>query len=297
MKQFILFIISVLSLHVFAQTEVVLSKSLVGELSSRATLVSHMKVLKITPQYGMQDDGDIHIYGQDTSIGLNTVAEVINAGMEAQKPAVKLFRAAGKQHAVLRVEGVWRIWCEHGKKGIHKEGVLKDPQDLDHVFELHPVMHAGNIDLTGSFIMNNEVNSYTEAGKAFRHYNKLKCKLRSSGDSIHIVLTKSLFNYAKFKISVPLKTEEKADHITWYSEVYDSTGTKLPGDSVRMISVKGTRSYTELLSASPEKIITVIAEPRLNLELILSLLKDSVQPSVFHEAKLPYEMVIVAVEK
>jgi hypothetical protein len=283
--------------QLFAQTELVLSKSFVKELKEHAVLTSDLKVLKVTPEYGVQDDGDIHVYGQDTVIGLNVVAEVMNAGEEAQKAAGKLFKNASKEDEVLRVQGVWRIWCEHGRKGIHKQGVTKSPEDLDHVFELHPVTHVDNIDLTGSFITNEEVNSYTEASKAFRHYNKLKCKLKVSSDSIYITLTKSLFNYAKFMIDVPAKVEEHGDFISWYGDVRDSTGTKLPGYDVRMIAVKGTRCYTELLGASKEKMITVIAEPRLNLELISMLANAQQKPSEYISYDLPYEMVITAISK
>lgn len=300
MRPFLLCLSLLLAGQAIAQdqkTRLILSASFVNELKNRATVVSRMKVLKITPRSGSQEDGDIHIYGQDDQVGLNTVAEVINAHMDAQKPAVKFFRSKEANQETVSVEGVWRMWCEHGGRVEHRQGVMKNPEDLEHVYEIHPVTRVDNFDLTGSFIACKERNSYTEAKKAFAHYDRLKCSLKRSDDSIYIALSGARYNYARFNIKVPEKIKDGVDCVMWYSDVYDASGAKLPGDSIRIIVVKGTRSYTDLIAKSPGKMITVIGEPRLNLDRIYRILEAQPKKNEYSEYVLPYEMIITAVEE
>lgn len=287
--------LSIASIFVFsiapAQTEIILSKKFVKELTGKATVTSHFKVLKITPESGFQDDGDLHIYGLDKSIGLNAVAELINADLPAQKPAVKLFRDALKENATLEIEGAWRIWCEHGRKGVHQEGMKIDPKDLDHVFEIHPVMKIDTMSLSGSFTLNEKDESYTEAVKAFKHYDKLKCKLSASGDSVHIILGKAMYNYVRFKIKGPAKVTEGSDHISWVGDALDSTGKVVKKD-VMIIAIKGTKCYEELLSVKENKTIDVVGEPRVNLNKVMGILNENANKTVLTEYSLPYEIVL-----
>src|SRR5512132_3081758 len=99
------------------------------------------------------DDGDVHIAAvPDATIGLPMVAEITNAKLH--RPTVATIKTAAADHQSMAVEGVWRIWCEHGGDSEFEQGQPVDaPTDSNpaHVFEIHPLTKVATTSMMDTF--------------------------------------------------------------------------------------------------------------------------------------------------
>jgi hypothetical protein len=209
MKKFIIqgiwILLLLLPLSAFSQIEIVLRKSFIDSFKHKVSIDSRFKVVhahvKANPG---SKDGDMHIAGTDLKIGLPVVAEIMNA--KDQDDAVDLIHANElEETARIRINGVWRIWCEHaGDQIVQEQGATFPPingTNPDHVFEIHPVLKVKNKSCINSL---KTVKGYTykEAARAFDKYSNVRCKIRAVDDMVSISTAGVGYNYVDFWIQI-----------------------------------------------------------------------------------------------
>src|ERR1043166_2587284 len=139
-----------------AQVIITLQDSFIKEFENRATITANYTVVhthhKPNPP---SKDGDIHAAGFAPEIGLNTVAEIMNAAQE--KPAMNAIIAAEGKPKTVKITGAWRLWPEPPGGEPQVQDFSKDRTDEitntnpDHVFQIHPIASVNAIDVRNGF--------------------------------------------------------------------------------------------------------------------------------------------------
>lgn len=135
----------------FPDITIMLKNDFIETYRSRFSIQGSFKIDKALakPNPG-SEDGDLHVAGRSDSFGLATVAEIMNA-RDSNVAVESVHQHEGK--GPVDLIGVWRIWCEHGGNTTHVQGNLLKPfitTNPDHVFEVHPILKLGGIDLTNT---------------------------------------------------------------------------------------------------------------------------------------------------
>jgi hypothetical protein len=284
----------------------VLKRAWIEQFKDRATIDASFTVdhAHKTPNPGA-NDGDIHVAGRaPKEIGLPMVAEVMNASND--QPAVKLIHSDEGNGKFIAVTGAWRLWFEHPPSS----GVQTQFDDVppaantnpDHCFEIHPLTNVGGNDLTASF---HDIKGFTpkDAQAAFASYEKLSVTVRANATAVTLDSPKSGYNYVLFVIRAlggPTKLQDGGFAVM--CDVAADTGDQdaAIAQNVRMIFVPGTEPWKEVqkgFSAGDE--LKVLGIPRVNLNAVSAFINaagKTVAGAAGVKRKLPYEMIIVAVE-
>jgi len=285
----------------------VLKRTFIEQFKDRATIdatfiVDHAHKKANKPA----DDGDMHVAGRaPKEIGLPMVAEIMNAAdMDAKVvSAIKLIHANEGTSKSLAVSGAWRVWFEHPpSQGSQIQGAtvpMAGNTNPDHCFEIHPVTKVTTNDLTGTF---HDVKGFPgkETDKAFHSYENLKITLRATSTAVTMDSTKTGFNYVKFTMhTTGALTNLKDGGFAVKADVLAEAGDEdeaLASD-VRMIFVPGTPPWKKVMSGlAIGDELAVLGIPRLNLNAISAAINSKAGVPT-GKRKLPYEMIIVALEK
>jgi hypothetical protein len=280
-----------------AQAEtLVLSASFVNQFKDKASISVSLEVdAHLSAPHSISNggnDGDIHMAGRASEVGLPLVAEIVNARKEP--PALALLKTSAPG-TTLPVKGVWRIWFEHlgTQEQIQGNAVsVPDSADPEHLFEIHPITQLGNDSLLDSFA---QIPGYTAypAHVAFPFYEKDRATISAAHGSVTISSEKGKYNYAEFVIELAGAVQADGDDgLFVLANVFDTSDEEaaLTKDVRRMVFVKGTEPAKQLLTLSKGERMHVIGIPRVNLSEVAAMATPEPTPT-----NLPYEMIIVAI--
>jgi len=271
---------------------------------SRDFIERHKKLVTITVNFSIEKphkspnspkkDGDLHLAGRSSQVGLPMVAEIMNA--KTQPTALKFVKKHTDKPAVPLV-GVWRLWFEHPPGGNGEQRQFdpvdrpKDPNPK-HMFEIHPVTKIGEIEIQATF---KPIEGYEawDAQTAFKHYESRMAIIQPAGEAVVLISKRALYNYAEFRIALTKKPEHRDDGLAVMAIVKDVEGTTVVDKPRRMVFVAGTEPANKVKNLKKGAELHVLGIPRVSLEGIAELAK--VAGPHGKEFHLPYEMIIVAV--
>jgi len=286
------------SLDCLSQIQITLRKSFIDSIKNRVSINADFFVVKAhtTPNSGAKD-GDLHIAGFDNSIGLATVAEIMNA--KPQASVRNIIHTSEGQNAPVTMTGVWRFWCEHpGSQGNFKQGNQAaldaiDGTNPDHAFEIHPVLSVNNHDLIKT-LKRIEGFKYKNAENAFNAYSNIRCKLKDKGDNITIQTNGIGYNYVDFWIEV-IDTSQLIveDGRFVMCKVLDSNGDVLV-TKMRMVFPLNSAAELKVRTKHKGSKMHVAGIPRICMTLVSYRInhKDDIEDIL--EWNLPVEMIIVS---
>lgn len=238
------------------------------------------------------DDGDFHVAGRATQVGLPMVVEIVNAGEAGQKAILDRMRAKlNKPPSSLT--GVWRIWYEHPAASEQTQGgTVPPPDDTNpkHVFEIHPVTSFAGESALASF---KAIPSYTaySATQAFAHYEGVKLTVTRDATFTTIKSSQARLNYAEFDIVLKGAPDVRPDGVMVNADVVNSAGTSLVLEPRRMVCAAGTQPANLIGVAKVGAKFRVLGIPRINLARVSAKAIDNVAVPIFGA----YEMIIVGV--
>jgi hypothetical protein len=290
-----------------AEITVALTKGFVKKYKDKATIPTKFNIDKHhnspNPIGSGSDDGDIHIAGRDSVVRLPMVAEIINGAKEQSALDFLLNSTAGEEVPLV---GVWRLWFEHpgSEDQVQGEDVAKPKNtNPDHIFEFHPVVKFGDIDVLNSFApIENEEAEFRgyPAERAFDAYEKRPGTITKSNTAIMITSNKAGFNYAEFQIRLTGKPKDVGDGYIVFANVYNakakSNDDPVVEESRRMVFVKGSKPGDAVKDLKKGAKLHVLGIPRVNLNQVFAI-ADGLQGDEEYSESLPYEMIIVAVLK
>jgi len=244
------------------------------------------------------DDGDVHMAGRAPEVQLPMVAEIMNAGLDAESTSVNLMNGTQSGQTV-PVTGVWRIWFEHPSPGDQTQG---DPVDVpansnpDHVFEIHPITNFDGQDIADSSLIPiadpNDGHSYQAypASVAFAAYEKLQASVNVTDTSISITANKAGYNYTEFMLEPAGQSAPGDNGVFVLANVYDLSDPENPVTATphRMVFVDNTEPAKQLQNLPAGQRLHVLGIPRVNLA-------EAAAVSGSTDMALPYEIIVVAV--
>ena len=290
-----------------ADLTVALSKSFVNKYKDKATIPTTFEIDKHhnspNPIGSGSDDGDIHIAGRDNVVKLPMVAEIINGAKETTALELLLKSNAGDK---VQLTGVWRLWFEHpGSEDQIQGKAVAIPKNTnpDHIFEFHPVVKFGDIDVLNSFDAikkdEDEFRGYP-AEKAFDAYEKRPATITRSKTAIMITSNKAGYNYAEFQMRLTGNPKDVGDGYMVFATVYNAKAKTndeaVVEESRRMVFVKGTKPADAVKDLKKGAKLHVLGIPRVNLNMVYAI-AGGLQGDEEYSESLPYEMIIVAVLK
>ncbi len=239
-------------------------------------------------------DGDIHIAGRSPDIGLRMVAEIANA--RTAPAAIARLRNAEKTRKPVRMVAVPRYWPEHAIGLPHRQGgpmPRLETSNPDHLFELHPVIAIGNLDLRYTL---HPVEGYRpfHASSAFDHLDHAEVRFRLQGDSVLVETSAGLWNDVHFVLELtdrPVRVREDGAYLS--GRARDFSGNVLE-DSIRVVLIGRSPPDIAIRGLPPRSWIHVWGLPRINLDGLVRLM-ESAGDSASHLTKMPYEIVILGV--
>lgn len=290
----------VLPFSASSQIDIILRKSFIDSFKHKVSIDSRFKVVHAhaKPNPGSKD-GDMHIAGTDTKIGLPVVAEIMNA--KDEKEAVNLIHENEQEETKrIKVNGVWRIWCEHaGDEQTQEQGAGFPPivnTNPDHVFEIHPVLKVKNVDCINSL---KTIRGYTykEATRAFDKYSNVRCKIREVGNDMVSISTAGVgYNYADFWIEIIDDSQfEVEDGRFVICKVVDEEGETIYS-KMRMVFPKNSAAELEVKNLQKGDFMHVAGVPRISLALVAFRVKNANNPKYkdILDWNLPMEMIVVS---
>jgi hypothetical protein len=285
-------------------TQAVLAEEIL-ELS-RAFLEKHKNKLTISATYLVDaaharpnpasKDGDMHVAGRAAEIGLATVAEIQTA--KDVPNAVALVRNAEGTGQTLSVQGVWRIWPEHGGDNSHIQQSGPGPQseghgptNPPHVFEIHPVLKIEDQDLSSTL---KPIEGFTpkKADDAFGRYERGTFEISTSGDRVRMRMRMVGYNYVKFLMKVRKRFHREDDGEFLSAAIYDPDDEELLVHDRRVGFVAGTAPDEKQKTVTVGQCFLVLGIPRVDLALVSWRIRhggDAVRWG------MPYEMIVVGV--
>jgi hypothetical protein len=290
----ILFLVSFAG-RAYSQIDILLRKSFIDSIKNRVMTEADYFVVKMHQHPNPpSQDGDMHIAGYTEKIGLPLVAEIMNAKFEHS--AIDTLRSYEGTDNPVFIKGVWRIWCEHSGNDRQDQGAEFPPivnTNPAHVFEIHPVTMAGNIDLIGS-LKPIKGYIYKDADDAFDRYSKAPCTLENIGNKI-LIRTRGIgYNYADFRIQIRDTSQFiTADGRFVMCSVKDNTGKTLYS-KMRMVFPRGSEAEIKVAGLTKGEVMHVLGIPRINLDLIRFRIDHAGENPHLLEYNLPVEMIIAA---
>lgn len=279
-----------------AEIQITLQNAFIEKYKDRATIDAAFTVDKAHPRPNpAASDGDLHAAGRAPEIGLAAVAEVMNAAL--QPDAVDLVHQAERGGQALQVRGVWRLWCEHGGDDEQIQGQPLQPfktTNPPHVFEIHPLLRVGDVDLAGSF-QPIAGFTYKDATRAFHSYEQLASHITTGDGTTTITTRMAGYNYVEFVVRLNEEpTHQLADGLSVKAAILDTGGDLLVNER-RMVAVAGTPPYARIKTMHKGEALHVVGVPRIDLALLSWRVANSPRVAGVLDWSLPYEMVLVAV--
>ena len=238
-------------------------------------------------------DGDLHIGGRAPEIGLRLVAEIKNADSAAR--AREVVQRAESTHVALALTGVWRLWPEHA---LLPESQGQNVQPLatpnpDHLFELHPVIRVGGIDLLHTF---HPVPGYRpgNAERTFGIYQKADCKMELYDSTVRLTISNWLYNDVHFVMELsgdPQVVVEDGRFVTAAALALD--GTRLV-EGLRMALVKNSGPEQAVRRLRRGGRLHVWGLPRVSFAELSRRMAGASRGAVL-EGSLPYEIIVLGV--
>ncbi len=296
-----------------APSILILKRAWVNKYANRATITGQMYIdhalhsPKTPKSSAPANDGDIHAAGRSPQVGLPMVAEVMNAA-DNNKSAVTLVDAQEGKNNLVDITGVWRLWFEHppsGQTQTQNFSQLAKPGNTnpDHCFEIHPIVNFNQQALNTTF---HSITGFTpkDAKEAFSRYEQLKLSLRANTDAVTLSSSMIGYNYVLFKMrlsssvtKLTANDDHSSDGLQATMDVYEvnaDDGEPFLATGVRAIFVNSTAPADAVKNLGAGDELVVLGIPRLDLNKVISYL--SAGGNIANNRKLPYEMVIVAVE-
>jgi hypothetical protein len=283
----------------FANIEITLKNEFIEQFKDRATIDASFIVDKAHPHpNAAKNDGDLHAAGRAEEIGLPIVAEIMNAA--SQKPAVDAIHKVEGKNEPLPLNGVWRIWCEHGGDSQQIQGQPLEPfttTNPPHVFEIHPITRFNSTSIIGAL---HPIQGYKpkDAETAFLKYEGLKSHIVVNEGTTTLVTNMAGYNYVEF-VLVPLPDENKqtfSDGTAVLATTYTIDGDLLVHKR-RMVFVKDSPEEKALNALKPGEGMHVLGVPRISLKLLSYRVAHHGENEQMLDWSLPYEMVIVGFYK
>lgn len=300
-----------------AEIEIRLKKSFIDTYKNRVTIeASDFIVVKAHKRPNPPSkDGDMHVAGKASAVGLPIVAEIMNAA--SCQSAVSLVHNMEGTNRPIDVIGVWRIWCEHAGDDSQIQGdtFTITSTNPPHVFEIHPAIKLNSINVLDSFrpVYGFE---YKNAENAFYRFENTKCKIVPDDDFITLITNGVGYNYVDFKIELledPYKYKGSEDGRFVFCKVL-GLDDEIISQKERMGFVRDSKPDKTVEEMKAGDTLRVIGIPRINLNLVSWRVnevdkattewnknKNKQNEDKLTRAKerltwkLPYEMIIVAV--
>lgn len=319
MKKYLVFlcVLILFWLNAFAEIEIRLKRTFIDSYKNKVTIeASDFIVVKAHKKPNSPSkDGDLHVAGMDSGVGLPIVAEIMNAA--SFQSAVSLIHSIEGTNNSIDLIGVWRIWCEHAGDDSQIQG---DPFTITntnppHVFQIHPVTKLDNIDVLDSFrpVYGYE---YKDAEDAFYRFENTECQIVPEATYITIVTKGVGYNYVDFKIELledPYKYRGGEDGRFVFCRVLDLEDEVI-SQKERMVFVRNSEPDNTIGQMKAGDVLRVIGIPRINLNLVSWRVKEVEKAAEEYDSnenqqnedklaaarqrlswKLPYEMIIAAV--
>jgi hypothetical protein len=280
----------------FSQIEIILRKSFIDSLKNKVTINSNYLVIHSHERPNSPSkDGDLHIAGIASKVGLPVVAEIMNAKYEDN--AVNLVHANEGISNPIVLNGVWRIWCEHaGTEDSQDQGEGFPPiinSNPDHVFEIHPVTQIENYNLIKS-LKPISGYKYKDANTAFFRYSGTRCKLTDLGNKVKIETNGVGYNYVEFWIEIIDDQPKVVDDGRFvFCKVLDKEG-EIIAQKLRMVFPKDSEAEKKVKGMRKGDVLHVIGIPRIDLALISYRIGHAGENPGILDWNLPVEMIIVA---
>jgi hypothetical protein len=280
--------------------QITLKKSFIKDYKNRVTIEADDFVIdKAHPKPNLPSkDGDMHVAGRATSIGLPIVAEIMNA--KDQKQAVARVHQLEGTGSKVKISGVWRLWCEHAGTSKQVQGTALEPfttTNPDHVFEIHPIIKLDGHDVTSSF---KPIKGFQakDAHDAFVNYENVRCSIRTTDDAVTLVTNMAGYNYVEFILELNEDPAKLADGYAAQCKVRDLEGELLVRNR-RMLFAEGTAPGDRVKELKKGNRIHVLGIPRIDLALTDWRVEHAGEPQWKDDDplkwNLPYEIVVVAV--
>ncbi len=290
------FLVVLLGLAVASRADIVirLKNDFITAYKDRLTLAAPFVIDKAhaRPNAGAKD-GDLHIAGRSDIVKLPMVSEIMNARSRAD--AVDFIHQNEGTGSAVEVTGVWRLWCEHAGGSDQIQGQALSPfttTNPDHVFELHPLVRVGSLDLKDTF---KPIQGFKtkEAAEAFRVYERTRCQIKPGADETTITTEMAGYNYVEFVLSPhDNKVEKVSDGRFVPAEIYGLDG-ELVGRNVYTGFVKGSAPEVALQKLKPGQSLHVLGIPRISLaRLWWRVQNESKRPGCL-TWNLPYEIIVL----
>ena len=240
-------------------------------------------------------DGDFHVAGLGSNIGLPIVAEIKNAASQAD--VLDLIHRAAATGTSVRLTGAWRIWMEHVGRYEELQGEavpLHGLTDPDHVFEIHPVTVVADRSLRESF---HPVAGYRpeEAHDVFESLEKIDCRIVGEGKTTKIVTRKKLYNDVEFLLGILEEPQQVVEDGRFVNAAVFDLKDNLLVHKVRMVFVKDTPPERIVRHLRPGNRLHVFGLPRINLAQIAWRASHTRDHPESLSLPLPYEMIIAGV--
>jgi len=274
---------------------ITLKNEFIERYKNRATIATDFTVVHAHKKPNAPSkDGDMHVAGTAPQIELNSVAEIMNA--KAETDAVDAIHKAESSGKPVKLEGAWRLWCEHGGTSRQVQGgTLPEIEDTnpDHVFEVHPVTKLAGKSLLTSL---HKIDGYDpkEAKQAFLKYESLSSEIVPKATTTTIKTIMAGYNYVAFRLEVRGDSKELED-----GRVLMANARDLDGDLVvrnrRMVFVKDSPPEQATKPLKIGECVDVLGIPRIDLALVSwrAHHKDDTPDAL--EWNLPYEILVVGV--
>ena len=257
-----------------------------------ATDVAVDAVARINPKLF---DGDMHTAVRTPAVQLRLVAEIMNA--KTVPHAVELAKHAEKNRTPLRVTGVLRFWPEHAIGLPHRQGEEVERltnANPDHVFELHPLIRIGDLDLLSTMTT---VEGYRagHASRTFEMYQQSDLAIRVFSNRVYLTTPAGLWNDVHFQLELtdaPPLIREDGRYLTGRARDVDG---KLLVDSIRVVLVKDSPPDQALRNRRAGDRIHVWGLPRVSFDGLARLIEQAGPDTGVRTARLPYEILIIGI--
>jgi hypothetical protein len=240
-------------------------------------------------------DGDIHIAGRSPAIGLRLVAEIKNAKLAPA--AIQLVQEAERSRTPVRVRAFMRFWPEHAIGLPHRQGepMPRLPNaNPDHVFELHPVVRIGDIDLLASL---RTVDGYRpgHASSTFRLYERSEVEIRTLSSRVYVKTRAGLWNDVHFLLELTdARPVFQDDGRYLFARARDPGGSVLV-DSIRVVLLNGSPPELAFRNLRAGDRVHVWGLPRVSFDGLARLIQEAGTGTSWRTAKLPYEVLIIGI--
>ena len=279
----------------------VLNRSFIEKFKNRLTIDAKYIVDAAHKKPNPADkDGDMHVAGRSPDIGLAVVAEIQNA--KDAPGAVQIVRSVEGTNQQIDVQGVWRIWPEHGGDKTHNQVSSAGPRftgkgatNPPHVFEIHPVLKVQNQDVR-STLKPIEGFEPKNARDAFTRYEHGFFEIKATPKAKRVTMRMRMvgFNYVEFIMRVNKRFKRESDGEFLWASILTLDEELLSHDR-RIGFVAGTAPDEKQKPLKEGECIRILGIPRVDLALVSWRIQNaSKKPGVLNWG-LPYEIIAVGV--